>query len=333
MTPRDIERALPLAGRRDLRHVVGRDARRVPYVPPNRGAVAGLYLVGGSSHPGRRPAARADERPDRRRHDRGRSRDTATDDNGSPRRPTWRALAGRAIAAGLVLVAACAPPIRRSGTAGAPGTVTPLRSISVVVPARDEAGRIGPLLDLIVGAPGVAEVIVVDDSRATRRPTLATHLGARVVRGTDAAARMGGQGVGTPAGSAGRRARTGSSRSTPTPDPTRRLPPRCVARAEADGVDLLTVAGRFECPTAPSRWLHAAMLTTLVYRFGPPGSRRRTADRMLANGQCMAVRPRTVPRPGWDDARGRRARRGRRPRPGDGARRRRGRLPRRRPIC
>ena len=44
-------RALPVAGRRDLRHVVGRDARRV-HRPANRGTRAGLYLVGGSSHPG-----------------------------------------------------------------------------------------------------------------------------------------------------------------------------------------------------------------------------------------------------------------------------------------
>ncbi len=32
------------------------------------------------------------------------------------------------------------------------------------------------------------------------------------------------------------------------------------------------------------------MLTTLVYRFGPPGSRPRMADRTMANGQCMVVR-------------------------------------------
>ena len=39
--------------------------------------------------------------------------------------------------------------------------------------------------------------------------------------------------------------------------------------------DLLTVSGRFDCPTPGSRWLHPAMLTTLVYRFGPPGAQRR----------------------------------------------------------
>jgi dolichol-phosphate mannosyltransferase len=49
---------------------------------------------------------------------------------------------------------------------------------------------------------------------------------------------------------------------------------------------MLTVAGRFDCPTPGATWLHPAMLTTLVYRFGPPGGTTRP-DRLLANGQCM----------------------------------------------
>ena len=53
-----------------------------------------------------------------------------------------------------------------------------------MVPARDEAGRIGPLLARTVGAPGVAEVIVVDDGSSDATAELATHLGARVVSGT-----------------------------------------------------------------------------------------------------------------------------------------------------
>ena len=76
----------------------------------------------------------------------------------------------------------------------------------------------------------------------------------------------------------------------PTLAPAPSLATALVARAEAEHLDLLTVAGRFDCPTAPSRWLHAAMLTTLVYRFGPPGSRPGRADRTMANGQCMVVR-------------------------------------------
>ena len=56
-------------------------------------------------------------------------------------------------------------------------------SISVVVPARDEAARIGPLLEAIVGAPGVTEVIVVDDESADATAGLAAGAGASVVTG------------------------------------------------------------------------------------------------------------------------------------------------------
>jgi dolichol-phosphate mannosyltransferase len=69
------------------------------------------------------------------------------------------------------------------------------------------------------------------------------------------------------------------------PDPC--LPTAMVARATGDRFHLLTVGGRFDCPTRGSRWLHPAMLTTLVYRFGPPGTAQRRPDRTMANGQCM----------------------------------------------
>jgi dolichol-phosphate mannosyltransferase len=74
-------------------------------------------------------------------------------------------------------------------------------------------------------------------------------------------------------------------------EPARWLPSSLVRRATADGLDFVSVAGRFACPTAPLRWLHPALLTTLVYRFGPPGGGRTPAPvRALANGQCTAFR-------------------------------------------
>ena len=68
----------------------------------------------------------------------------------------WLGVAARvtagAVAIGRLAGAARAePPIARA--AQRTGT------ISVVIPARDEAQRLGPLLDAIVGAPGVDQVL------------------------------------------------------------------------------------------------------------------------------------------------------------------------------
>ncbi len=166
-----------------------------------------------------------------------------------------------------------------------------MQSISVVVPARDEAERIGPLLAAVIGAPGVAEVIVVDDQSSDATAEIARRAGATVISGSP-----------LPDGWAGKAWALQQGISSASSDwvvtldadarPDARLPTALVARAVAERLDLLTVGGRFECPTPGSRWLHPAMLTTLVYRFGPPGAAPIEPDRMMANGQCMAV-PRT----------------------------------------
>ncbi len=191
-----------------------------------------------------------------------------------------RVAAGVVAISRLAKVATAAPPIALADPEGA--------SISVVIPARDEAERIGPLLDAIVGAPGVSEVIVVDDQSSDATARIAADAGACVVAGAP-----------LPVGWAGKAwaLQQGIERATSEwivtldadvrPDPS--LPASVVARAVADGLNFLTVGGRFECPTAGTRWLHASMLTTLVYRFGPPGTTTSPA-RAMANGQCMTLR-------------------------------------------
>lgn len=188
--------------------------------------------------------------------------------------------AAGAIAVGrLVRAAGAAPPVRP--------TITPLQSISVVIPARDETLRLGPLLDAIVGAPGVAEVIVVDDQSTDHTADLATNAGARVVAGTPLPEGWAGKAWALHQGiEAAASDWVVTLDADARPDPA--LPTALVARAIADRLDLVTVGGRFDCPTPGSRWLHPAMLTTLVYRFGPPGSRATRAERTMANGQCMA---------------------------------------------
>lgn len=196
----------------------------------------------------------------------------------------------------VVRGAAVAVVARRLARAARPaGPIVPLAaeqlavvpSISVVIPARNEEHRLGPCLEGLGGAPGVSEIIVVDDHSTDDTVAVATAGGARVV--TAAA---------LPAGWAGKawavqqglEAATGDWVVTLDADtrPETALPAAAVARAAAEGADLLTVAGSFICPTAGLAALHPAMLTTLVMRFGPPGA-SRDPGRLLANGQCMVV--------------------------------------------
>jgi dolichol-phosphate mannosyltransferase len=61
-------------------------------------------------------------------------------------------------------------------------------------------------------------------------------------------------------------------------------------RAAIDsGLDMVSFSPCFAGLSAGQRWLHPAMLMTLVYRFGPP-SPKSPANRVMANGQCMLVR-------------------------------------------
>lgn len=167
-------------------------------------------------------------------------------------------------------------------------------SISVVIPAREEAARIGPLLEVVVGAPGVAEVVVVDDESTDATAQVASGAGARVVPGRPLPLGWVGKAW---ALQQGIEAASGEWVVTLDADtrPSRQLPTALVARCVADGLNLATVAGRFECPTAPLRWLHPAMLTTLLYRAAPPGALAAgPVHRRMGNGQCMAIHRPTI---------------------------------------
>lgn len=160
-------------------------------------------------------------------------------------------------------------------------------SISVVIPARNEEHRLGPCLEGLRGAPGVSEIIVVDDHSTDATAEVAAAGGARVVTAAELPEGWAGKAW---AVQQGLEAATGDWVVTLDADtrPQAALPAAAVARAVADGVDLLTVAGSFLCPTDALAALHPAMLTTLVMRFGPPGA-GHGAQRLLANGQCMVM--------------------------------------------
>ena len=211
----------------------------------------------------------------------------------SGRRVLARAVLGVRLAAAGAALARIARGVTRAAPLG-PVLEAPERTISVVVPARDEERRIGPLLEALRADPQVHEVVVVDDESTDGTAALAGRSAATVVRGRPLPPGW----VGKPwALQQGLEAASGHWLVTLDADvvPAPGLLGALVAEAEATGADLLTVGGRFVCDTAGQRVLHPAMLATLVYRFGPPGSARRTSpDRVQANGQCTLVRRRAL---------------------------------------
>jgi dolichol-phosphate mannosyltransferase len=71
-----------------------------------------------------------------------------------------------------------------------------------------------------------------------------------------------------------------------------------VAAARRLGLDVVSFAPRIVAPGAGARWLQPAFLTTLVYRFGPPGLDAPDPERAMANGQCLLIRRDVLERAG-----------------------------------
>ena len=195
----------------------------------------------------------------------------------------------------LLAAVVVATRLARAARRPAALTVTPAvhvdadATISVVIPARDEELRLRPLLEVLATDATVSEVIVVDDESSDGTAALARSFGATVISGTPVPSGW----VGKPwALEQGLQAATGEwvvgfdADVEPSPGLARAL----VDRVREDGLDMASVAGRFVCPTAALRVLHPALLTTLIYRFGPPGPSPCRPGRVLANGQCTAVR-------------------------------------------
>ena len=170
-----------------------------------------------------------------------------------------------------------------------PGAPAPSGTVSVVVPARDEEARIAGVLAPLQDAPGVTEVLVVDDESGDRTAEIAASYGARVVPGAPLPEGWTGK---VWALEQGLRAARGDVVVFLDAD-TRPKPGLVPALVEAASrSDLVSAGPRFVCEHAGERLLHPSFLATIVYRTGPPGvegwqpSRRRA----VINGQCVVVR-------------------------------------------
>ena len=179
-----------------------------------------------------------------------------------------------------------------------PGT-----SVSVIVPARNEARRIGPCLAGLrtQGAP-LEEVIVVDGGSTDATPTLVDEAASRDprVRRIDEPRRPRGL-VGRPwAIAAGCAVARGEwvlvvdADTAPRPG----MVGGAVAAARRLALDAVSFAPCIVAPGAGARWLQPAFLATLVYRFGPPNVDARNPERVMANGQCMLIRRDVLERAG-----------------------------------
>jgi dolichol-phosphate mannosyltransferase len=195
-----------------------------------------------------------------------------------------QAAAGAVVATRLARGRQMRPPLR-AGVRLPPGM-----TVSAIIPARDEAGRIGPCVIAACADPGVSEVIVVDDESTDGTAAVAARAGARIIPGLP-----------LPPGWVGKQwalqqgLEVASGEYVLTLDADAR--PRAglaaaLVTAAADGpFDLVSAGPRFVCDSVAEQGLHAAMLATLVYRFGPIGPPRQPRPhRVVVNGQCLLAR-------------------------------------------
>ena len=209
--------------------------------------------------------------------------------------PIWWWILVVVEAATLVVVSPRLWRAARGGRRLHSGEATAVR-ISVIIPARNEAGRLAQCLAPLHNAPGVYEIIVVDDESSDDTALIARDHGATVVAGKP-----------LPEGWVGKIWALQQGISTATGDvvvtldadarPSAELPQAAVCALVESGAALATVAPRFRTTSRSSQWLHAAMLTSLVYRHGA-GAGRATKD-AVANGQCMVFRRADAIDNGW----------------------------------
>ncbi len=206
-----------------------------------------------------------------------------------PPLPPLRALArpgavARAVLLGVVVGRFVRGTAAESPMASPERPTTDPRQVVVVVPARDEEARIGPCVASLV-ADG-ATVVVVDDGSTDRTAEVAAAAGATVIAAGSLPDGWAGKAHALDVG-----LRSVDAAIVVCVDADTRARPGFVAAAvDALGDSTLVTAGARVDATSPGeRWLHPSMLTSLVYRLGPPGVVPARPSRTMANGQCMVI--------------------------------------------
>lgn len=182
-------------------------------------------------------------------------------------------------------------------SAQATDTTDTTERIGVILPVLNEARRVGPCLDgLMAQGSAVAEILVVDTGSTDGTQALVASFRARDprVRLIDASPIPSGWNGKAWGLERGLRQMDGSCRWALTVDADTRPAPglarALLAHATQSNEAAFSVATRQEIHGAGEGLLHPALLTTLVYRFGPPGRVATRVSQTQANGQCCVFR-------------------------------------------
>jgi len=187
------------------------------------------------------------------------------------------------LAAAVVAVARLARARRGPARPARPVELPPGATVSVVIPALDDAARIGPCLDALGRDPQVIEVIVVDGGSVDATAGVARSAGATVV-----AAGPPPPGWSCRGWALARGARAAAGDWVLALDPGARPEPglvgAAVTAADAYGHDAVAVAPRYDDRRAGpiARIAHPSLLAARAYRPGPVEG--------LANAPCVLLR-------------------------------------------
>jgi len=199
------------------------------------------------------------------------------------------------------LIAAIRVILRLAGSANgqriATATTSPATAtdaVTVIVPVLNEVNRLGPCLEGLTAQPSaVAEILVVDGGSGDGTQALVERFAVRDprIRLEDASPVPGGWNGKVWGLQIGWEQRDPGAAWVLTMDADVRPKPALVSsltqHAKMTGLRAFSVATPQRLSGAAEAIVHPALLATLVYRYGIPGSAATKVDDVQANGQCF----------------------------------------------